>query len=364
MDKKTPLRILAWPAGQTSEQNPYVRMMYEAFRTPDIELLSFTPLMPQVPAADVFHVHWPEGIFEGRAGSSSLVALMKAVRVLASVRRIRQEKGIFVLTAHNIAPHAKLNSVQRMIWKLYFSRLLMKVDVIISLSSNAMDEFYTAHRSSNKSQGIIIPHPHYRSEYEEISKERARAHFQLGPELILGIIGTLRPSKGVAEAIKAFRKCRKGDERLLIMGACDEDYRVRLEAEISNDRHITFLPGELSKEDFEIAVSAIDIYLINQSGTLNSGTALLALSLNRRLIAPKVGSLMELRDKVGDGWVSLFKSPLNSSELRSHIDNLCEQSSDECDLDAFDPIQLSKSLLNSVRNALEQKRGRAPFRRR
>ena len=68
MDDSETLTVLAWPSGEVSELNPYVRLMYTAFEMPAAQVLAFTPFMRKVPAADIFHIHWPEGIFEGRGG--------------------------------------------------------------------------------------------------------------------------------------------------------------------------------------------------------------------------------------------------------------------------------------------------------
>jgi beta-1,4-mannosyltransferase len=52
---------------------------------------------------------------------------------------------------------------------------------------------------------------------------------------------------------------------------------------------------------------------------LNSGAMLFALSRNRPVLAPNIGSLPELRETVGPDWVYLYEGEFNQSVLNDFI---------------------------------------------
>ena len=66
---------------------------------------------------------------------------------------------------------------------------------------------------------------------------------------------------------------------------------------------VIFQNRYLPDAELVYSFAAADAVLINQSATLNSGTLLLALSMNRPTIAPAKGSIVELAESVGrDGY--------------------------------------------------------------
>jgi beta-1,4-mannosyltransferase len=350
----TPIRVLAWPAGHPNDQNPYVRMMYSAFVAPEAEVLAFSPLMLRVPAADIFHLQWPEGIFEGRGGSSLWLVRAKAHRILRAAKQIRRDGGRVVITAHNLQPHAALSGPKAKLWVRFHSELLKQTDLIVSLSQAALDDYVRAHPAAREIATTIVPHPHYRDEYPPVTSDYGRTYFQTGSGRLLGIVGSLRPSKGVVGAVQAFRGAAYADEKLLVAGACSETYRLEIVEAIGGDERIIFHPYALTDDQIAAAFAAIDACLINQAGTLNSGTAMLALSLNRPVIAPQVGSLNELKQVVGAEWLALFSPPLDAQRLRSAMDCLNGIHSNLDDkLDRLSPTRLSQRLLSDFRSLLQ-----------
>lgn len=342
-----PIRVLAWPAGQPDDQNPYVRMMYSAFKNPRASIVPFSPTMAVVPKADIFHVQWPEHVFEGRASRNQWIARAKIWRILRVAKRIRKTGGRVVLTAHNLKPHTPLSDPQMALWSGFHDRLLEHTDLIVSLSSAAADEFDREHPRARVIRKMIVPHPHYREEYPHLSREEGRRLFDLGSASAIGIIGTLRPSKRVVETIGVFRAVARPGEKLLVAGFCDDAYRLEILEAIDDDPAVILYPKGLTSHEMAAAFAAVDVCLINQAHTLNSGTALLALSLDRPVIAPDVGSLPELRDSVGKEWLSLFKPPLDATQLRRALDELDIARPDLQErLASISPAELSRRLID------------------
>jgi beta-1,4-mannosyltransferase len=344
------LRVLAWPAGDPGELNPYVRRMYEAFQPPEAQVFAFRPLMRHVPDVDIMHVHWPEGIFEGKGGKSPLIAAGKAFRVLSAAKHVKRLGGKLVLTAHNVAPHLPLTGWRKLLWRVYFRRFLAQVDHIIGLSQTSLHSYRAAYPVIANTPSTIIVHPHYRDDYHIVERQVAREAWKIPSDMwILGLVGSLRRSKNLVEAAEAFLAIRRPDESLFIAGSSDEDdiatSLVGLAAGAFNAIHLEF--GRLDDQKFAAAIAVCNACLINQATTLNSGTALVTLSLDRPLVAPSVGTLPSLAADVGGEWVKLFALPLTPAKLRQCIDMLRWSAPiGRPSLDHLDPAHLSRVMLD------------------
>src|SRR5690606_10250440 len=84
--------------------------------------------------------------------------------------------------------------------------------------------------------------------------------------------------------------------------------------------------------------AASDVVVLPFRNILNSGSLILALSFNRPVVAPAIGSLTELQEMTGPQWVRLYEGEFDQSVLRREIDNLKagpSQQHDICDLGAL-----------------------------
>jgi beta-1,4-mannosyltransferase len=352
---KLPLRVLAWPSGTPQELNPYVRLMYSAFVPPAANITPYKPLQLLVQAADVFHVHWPEGIFNGRLGAIPPLAALKAERVLRTARRIRRHGGLVVLTAHNAVPHMKLAGWRRTLWQNYHPRLLREAGLLVGLTEGGLAAYRAANPASTGIAGCVVPHPHFKTTYPPPPSRRV-ARLQLGlpaDRYIIGIIGSMRRSKQIGEAIRAFRQTAAGNEILLVLGSCDDELWNELLQEAGDDKRVRLQRGALNDLELATAFGTIDVCLLNQGTTLNSSTALLALSFGVPVIAPDVGSLPDLKAFCGESWLSLFVPPLIPATFRQLLDNLPKGHQSPCDaIDQLAPEHLSARLLEHFRHSL------------
>lgn len=347
MEEEKQLRILAWPPGSPSDQNPYVSMMYSAFTPDKAKIIPFTPLMSRIPDADIFHIQWPESIFEGRGGNSLILATAKAFRIIATAKRLRARGGSVVLTAHNLRPHARMTPLMAMLWRRFHSALLDQLDLIIGLSQTSLKLFLQMHPKARSVETSIIVHPHYCDAYPRADRAAARKRFGVGKDKLIGVVGSLRPSKNVLETIQVFREAASERERLLVAGACEPGYEHNLKIAIEDDLRIIFRPKPLSNEQMAEAFAAIDLCLINQHGTLNSGTALLSLSQKRPIAAPDVGALQDLKQFFGEQWIHLFTPPLNYHDLRLIFDKISDEYENIDDkFDSISPLRLSTMMLD------------------
>jgi hypothetical protein len=72
----------------------------------------------------------------------------------------------------------------------------------------------------------------------------------------------------------------------------------------------------LDDAELEAAIDGADAVVLPYKTIMNSGSALLALSRNRPVLAPNVGSLPEVRECVGADWLYLYDGDFREEVLR------------------------------------------------
>src|SRR3546814_19371073 len=72
----------------------------------------------------------------------------------------------------------------------------------------------------------------------------------------------------------------------------------------------------LSDAEIERITDEADAVVLPYRDIVNSGSALLALSRFRPVIAPRLGSLLEFQGQVGEDWLWLYDGPFTRSEER------------------------------------------------
>ena len=353
--------VLAWPAPAAAQLNPYVALIYGGFACAGLKVRAFRPMLGRA-HGDIFHVHWPEAILWGRlANGVPAMTRVAAAHALRTMDRVRARGGIVAWTVHNLAPHA-LDPSRRAVWEDFFPAFRDRVDLLIGMTARSLDVAVAAYPDLEGRPRAIVPHPHFRTAYPPPgARAEARARFGLPDDaFVLGMLGAVRASKGVPAAVAAFRAARSmnaaADETLLVAGACaDEAERRRIGA--AGAAGIVFRDAPLPPAQLSAAFGAVDAILINQRTTLNSGTLLLALSMNRPVIAPACGSVGELAAHLGAAWIETFEGELDGEKLRGLLDRLRARARPAvAPLAAFDPPAVSAATAVALADALARRR--------
>jgi len=118
----------------------------------------------------------------------------------------------------------------------------------------------------------------------------------------------------------------------------DRQYANELEMQAAGLIDVTtdFRSEFLSPLELDDVIDRCDGVVLPYQNILNSGAAIHALSRNRPILAPFVGSLPELQRDVGPEWVQLYHGELEPAHLLSFVNHLRYKSADECDLRLYD----------------------------
>lgn len=258
----------------------------------------------------VLVLHWPDEFFVHHGMKSAAKALLSLARL--SVAKKRSGLRIFWV-AHNVTPHAN-GGRSFGLARRWFFRL---VDGIMFLSQSSRGEVLAAYPSLNDKPSIILAH----GVYPSVDTAPALRDPVPAGSVHLVLAGLLKRYKAPDLATRLVAAHEEDDVRLTVAGKCDDLALVHELAGVaaSCDR-VDLRFGFLDDADMERLIDQGDALLLPYSQILNSGSALMALSRYRPVIAPAIGSLPELRSQVGEGWMWLYDGALDAEKLREAIE--------------------------------------------
>jgi beta-1,4-mannosyltransferase len=306
------MRVLAWPARANRDLNPYNALLYAALEQIGVQVLEWTGKFSDLEHVDVLHLHWPESPLN--LPDPSGINL-----VLEAIRLARAQNVCVVWTAHNLKAHAGIHPVlEREFWTVFCASL----NGVIALSNHSRAALLEKHSSLEHLPTTVIPHGYYRDVYPNtISQKEARAKLNVPPEIpVLAFVGQVRAYKGIPELLAAFANL-EGDTRLLIAGKpVPPEDAPHLETLAARDSRVHLELGFVPDDCLQLFLNAADLIVLPYRQILNSGSALLALSFNRSVLAPAIGSLPELAQIVAGDWLQLFKGDLEANHLRNALE--------------------------------------------
>lgn len=282
---------------------------------------------------DVLHLHWPDshlmsGSWWGSLGKHARLAM------LLGVLRMRGTRVVWML--HNLAPHDRCHWLSMRLFPMWFPRACTHV---IALTQSGLDAARERYPALNGKPAAVIPHGHYRDEYPA-SLPREMARERLGvPRNAFTILffGNIRRYKNVPALIERFRAMPGDAVHLIVAGQpghgidaqeieklCGGDPRITL--------HLKFIPDT----DVPVYFGVADVVVSPFDSILNSGSVLLALSFNRVVLAPRLGALPEIQQRVGNHWLRLYDGPLTTAHLQQVCSPESVPTESAVDLSAFD----------------------------
>jgi glycosyltransferase involved in cell wall biosynthesis len=291
--------------------NPYQRLLYDAVveLEPNFSIvwvrkrrylgpLPFLALtaIARLQGIRVIHIHWQRFALTWRGRRLYRLSTLNAH---ASFRWLAVLGIRIVWTVHNALPHERETANDAAV-----TRLLSKAAVCtIVHSPDALTELQALGADTTRS--AVIPHGPYSEAYPALSREEGRRRLGIEEDRhVFLFFGQIRPYKGVDDLLDAWDLLlRELDDAapplLIVAGKCDDsDQRERIERRLSAAGS-RFVEGYVPHDDVAAFFAAADWVVLPFRTVTTSGSALLALSLGRAIVAPRIGSLSEMPDSVG-----------------------------------------------------------------
>ena len=261
----------------------------------------------------VIHIHWPAFTVDAPRRlklplSSALFEL--SLRVL-TVLRIR-----IVWTVHNVMPHQPETTDDAQVVR----RLAGVANAIIALTTTTIGELQSVGAAVDRVS--VVPHGNYDGVYPD-SWDRASARKELElaeDEFVVLFFGNVRPYKGVASLIQAAGRVDAKLRVLIVGGGADDVVRAAIAG-----ASVPLLHVDRRVDDDLVALyhKACDVVAIPFTRVTNSGSAVLALTLGRPIVVPKLGALRDLPSDVG--W---FYEPDDPDGLRDALQQAADDRSE------------------------------------
>jgi glycosyltransferase involved in cell wall biosynthesis len=294
-----PVTVLQSFADPRPTTNPYVVMLADSLRAlPEVRLLTFSWRRALWARYDVFHAHWPEILVAGRGPQ----ALARQALFLLLLLRLRLRSIPLVRTVHNLKPQEALPWRPRALLALAYRwtglaiRLNEQTPVRPGLPA------------------VTIVHGHYRDWFAGRPRRTALPGR-------LAFVGLIRPYKNAEGLIRAFRDADDATASLLVAGnPLTTELAAGVRDAADGDPRVLLRLAHLDDDELVTAVSEAEVVVLPYREMHNSGAALLALSLDRPVLAPANEVNDGLAAEVGAGWVLRYDGEITGPRLMSALE--------------------------------------------
>jgi beta-1,4-mannosyltransferase len=291
-------KIFASP--HRTEWNPYTEEFYRLFKEYDYSVEEYSFHAGKKEKNQFVHYHWPEySIFRSSKWETIWAALVFYFQ-LAYLRYICGHTIIW--TCHNVLPHARNPSKA----KIFMKPLALLCQKVIYLSEKNKNLAESVFPSLIKTDSCVI-----RLGIYPVEQQSKKAFGNGGIRFLT--FGLIRKYKGIDTLIKAFNDWCAAEESstatLKIIGNCvDEevDYKTQLRELASKNEKVDLRFEFVSEDELIQQIDQCDAAIFAFRKVVNSSSAIRALSQGKRVVAPRMGSLIELQLDFGNELVFLF----------------------------------------------------------
>ena len=258
-------------------------------------------------------MHWPEAAV---AAKSPIYAIREWIRLMALLSAARIRRVSIVVTLHNLASHEQYRPRVEFCW---VSWVLKSASVVTVLSAGQRTRALEKFPILGSRRIVVIPHFDWRHRLSVVQRSEARSTYDLGSKDALFVFaGLIRPYKGVSELLRAFSEMDDPDARLFVLGKRSPPRtQGHLLGSARNDPRVWMTDRRYSDDELERAMAAANVAVFPFSAVENSGSVLVALSLNRPVIVAALPPFEELRAEFGSEWIRTYTPPLTGADLES-----------------------------------------------
>ncbi|KQY91668.1 hypothetical protein ASD24_23340 [Paenibacillus sp. Root52] len=233
---------------------------------------------------DVLHFHWPSFYYKGNNAFSTFI---KSILFILMIVYVRLKGAKLFWTVHNIWPHNSGRTWHDYWMRTFLVRNCTKLIVMGKPLIRSVCETFHVKESLIE----VIPHGHYQGVYGRTG-QNIRELFNIpANDYVFAFFGQVSPYKGVDDLIKAFNHLDWPDAHLLIAGKKAADYD--LEASIGQSDRIHTYFNFIQDGEYSDYFEAIDSMILPYKNIATSGSAILALSYGKPVVAPRIGLMEE-----------------------------------------------------------------------
>jgi beta-1,4-mannosyltransferase len=275
--------VYMWP--KISPHNKYTELLSRSIERRGVRVAHYDRKAMFKPGkGDIVHMHWPSYTYQASVFPLTVAKSLFFILLLY----IYKGRGVRLFwTIHNIWPHkgkSRWDSLMR-------KQLLRLCDAAFVLSESVRREAAAAFEA-REDRLVVTPHGHYVDAYPGRGTD-IRSRFGIPSDRFLFLfIGRINPYKGVDRLVEAYRSLELESGALLIAGQPDAGYSLDFINE-ANDGSIKVHPHFVDDRELADYLEAADAVVLPYRQITTSGSAILALSYKKPVVAPRLGSLGE-----------------------------------------------------------------------
>ncbi|MGA7791465.1 MAG: glycosyltransferase [Candidatus Acidiferrales bacterium] len=310
VNRQRAISIMAFPR----KDNSYSECFYPPVEALGVEVYkgecSGRWLLKHLRNIDYIHIHWPS-LFYNEPQRRKCLRKFALFLFFLTLGRLRGARLIW--TIHNLYPHERcvipqLDTLTR--------RLLVKLGTLFFIHGSSAEADVLREFPALAGRTVLIQHGHWIGYYPNtMTCSTARSRLGLTEsEFVFLFIGLCKKYKNLEGLIRAFEQL-PGNPVLVISGKFqDVAYEEAIRAAITRSRsRIILHSGFVRHEDMQIYLRACDAVTTPYNEILSSGSAILALSFGRPVIAPAIGCL---KDLIVEGCGFLYDPSQQPESLR------------------------------------------------
>jgi beta-1,4-mannosyltransferase len=274
--------------------NLYVEALGAAYRQLGCEVVyGVDNLLQRNFVPDLLHVQWPE---EGYRWRNDLTLEGRATRFKEAVSHVRGAGAFVVATAHNVAPHE--HSTNGLDLSVY-QHIIDNADVLHHHCGCSIDAYRTKYSIPKSARHLVVPHPHFDLYPRGVTGAVLRERLGIPAKATVYLqFGNIRGYKGIESLLQAFDRARVADKHLLVVGQYQapsgvSGARQRLQLALRKrwPGNLTLIGQAVPNEVVRSYVEASDCMVLTHTAGLNSGVAVLAMSMGKMVIGPRLGCM-------------------------------------------------------------------------
>lgn len=240
------------------------------------------------------HVQWPSFHYY-RPGARLSKRLLWLGRFIVLLILLRLRGVRIVWTAHNLYPH---DGGREVLEHRIARRVVVRLSSAIFVHGPTAEKIVHEEFPASRGKTHQTSHGHWIGFYpDEISGESARRRLGLREgEFVYLFVGTCKEYKNLELLIDAFGSLPRTASRLVIAGSFQSDAYLRKIRELAEPfgERILLHPEFIPSAELQVFLRAADAVVLPYKEILTSGTAVLAMSFGKPVIAPAQGALLDL----------------------------------------------------------------------
>lgn len=284
------------------ESNPYQQLLADAIEQNDCKVNfygDYRRVLPilrtiqnQTHRPDLLHLHWLEKYLRG---DNIVLRYIYAVKLIIDVWLARATGTRLVWTIHDQLEHdTKFPTIERLTRHI----LIRLADRLIFHNHVALD-YHKQRYAFDAAKAEVMPHGHYRDVYgRAIDSAQARQLLDLPQQGRIYLnLGMLKPYKGIEQLLQVWQAHQsqlEGSTLLIVGQPCDPAYLEAITELAANTNNVLFYPHFVESDRIHLYLSAADCVVLPYKNILTSGSAILAMSFTKPVIAPRLGGIPEL----------------------------------------------------------------------